>query len=465
MLTGEPIPVEKSAGDRVTGGTLNKNGSFDFTVDRTGGETTLAQVVAMVAEAQRSRAPIQGLADAVAGYFVPVVILIAIIAFVVWWLIGPAPAFSYAVVAAVSVLIIACPCALGLATPISIMVATGRGAQAGVLIKNAAALERMAHVDTVVVDKTGTLTEGRPKLAGLDIAGGFTESELLHLAASIEAGSEHPLAEAIVRAATERDVKTVKAVDFTAITGEGVKAGIEGRLVLLGNQRLMEGAKVEITALAAKAEARRTNGETVMYLAVDGQLAGLVAVIDPIKASSAAAITALHGLGLKIVMATGDNVTTAKAVAGSLGIDEVHAGVLPEDKKRLIAEMQAAGRKVVMAGDGVNDAPALAQADVGIAMGAGADVAMESAGMTLLKGDLIGVVRARRLAKATLRNIKENLIFAFGYNVLGVPLAAGVLYPVFGLLLSPVIAALAMSLSSVSVVGNALRLRGVKLDR
>jgi Cu+-exporting ATPase len=465
MLTGEPIPVEKSAGDRVTGGTLNKNGSFDFTVDRTGGETTLAQVVAMVAEAQRSRAPIQGLADAVAGYFVPVVILIAIIAFAVWWLIGPAPAFSYAVVVAVSVLIIACPCALGLATPISIMVATGRGAQAGVLIKNAAALERMAHVDTVVVDKTGTLTEGKPKLAGLDVAAGFAESELLHLAASIEAGSEHPLAEAIVQAAADRKVKTVKAGDFAAITGEGVKASIDGRSVLLGNQRLMEDAKVVITTLAAKAEARRTNGETVMYLAVDGQLAGLVAVIDPIKASSAVAIEALHELGLKIVMATGDNLTTAKAVAGSLGIDEVHAGVLPEDKKRLIAEMQAAGRKVVMAGDGVNDAPALAQADVGIAMGAGADVAMESAGMTLLKGDLIGVVRARRLAKATLRNIKENLIFAFGYNVLGVPLAAGVLYPVFGLLLSPVVAALAMSLSSVSVVGNALRLRRVKLDR
>ena len=464
MLTGEPIPVEKSVGDRVTGGTLNKNGSFDFTVDRTGSETTLAQVVAMVAEAQRSRAPIQGLADAVSGYFVPAVILIATVAFAVWWLVGPDPAFSYAVVAAVSVLIIACPCALGLATPISIMVATGRGAQAGVLIKNSAALERMAHVDTVVVDKTGTLTEGKPVLAGLDTVEGFNESDLLHLAASIEAGSEHPLAEAILRAAADRSLKPSKSVDFAAITGQGVAALIDNRRVLLGNQRLMEGAKVDITALAARAEARRANGETVMHLAVDGRLAGLIAVIDPIKPSSAAAIRALHDLGLKIVMATGDNITTAKAVAGSLGIDEVHAGVLPEDKKRIIAEMQAAGRKVAMAGDGVNDAPALAQADVGIAMGAGADVAMESAGMTLLKGDLIGVVRARRLAKATLRNIKENLVFAFGYNVLGVPLAAGVLYPLLGILLSPVIAALAMSLSSISVVTNALRLRGIDLD-
>jgi P-type Cu+ transporter len=464
LLTGEPVPVEKIEGDRVTGGTLNGTGSFDMRVDRTGAETTLSQVVAMVASAQRSRAPIQALADTVAGYFVPAVILVAVLAFIAWYMFGPAPQLAYALVAAVTVLIIACPCALGLATPISIMVATGRGAQAGVLVRNAAALERLAAVDTIVVDKTGTLTEGKPKLTGVEVAGEFDKDEVLRLATSLEAGSEHPLAAAILRGAEERGLKPEKIEDFEAVTGQGVKGRIGARALLLGNQRLMQGTGIDVAPLAASAQAKRRQGETVMFLGVDGKLAGLVAVSDPIKVTAAEAIAKLHALGLKIVMATGDNEITAKAVAAKLGIDAVHAGLRPEDKLTLIESLQRKGEVVVMAGDGINDAPALARADVGIAMGTGADVAMESAGLTLLKGDLRGVVRAVKLARATMGNIKQNLFFAFAYNALGVPIAAGVLYPTFGILLSPIIAAAAMSFSSVSVVGNALRLRNVDLD-
>jgi P-type Cu+ transporter len=464
MLTGEPIPVEKTAGERVTGGTLNGSGSFDMRVDRTGEQTTLAQVVEMVASAQRSRAPIQALADTVAGYFVPAVILVAVLAFIAWYMFGPAPQLAHALVAAVTVLIIACPCALGLATPISIMVATGRGAQSGVLVRNAAALERLAAVNTLVVDKTGTLTEGKPALTGVEPAPSFEPDEVLRLAASLEAGSEHPLAAAILRGAEERGLKPEKTEGFDSVTGQGVTGRIGGRSMLLGNQRLMQGAGIDVAPLAASTEARRKNGETVMFLGVDGKLAGLVAVADPIKGTAAEAIAKLHALGLKIVMATGDNETTAKAVAARLGIDQVRAGMRPEDKLTLIDDLQRKGRVVTMAGDGINDAPALAKADVGIAMGTGADVAMESAGLTLLKGDLRGVVRAVNLARATMRNIKQNLFFAFVYNALGVPIAAGVLYPAFGILLSPIIAAAAMSFSSVSVVGNALRLRKIDLD-
>ena len=464
MLTGEPIPVEKTLRDRVTGGTLNGRGSFDMRVDRTGAETTLAQVVAMVAEAQRSRAPIQDLADTVSGYFVPAVIAVAVLAFVAWFVFGPAPQLAYALVGSVTVLIIACPCALGLATPISIMVATGRGAQGGVLVRNAASLERLASVNTLIADKTGTLTEGKPALTGVEIAPGFKPDEVLLLAASLEAGSEHPLAAAILRGAEQRGLKPGKVEDFEAVTGQGVKGGVGGHMAALGNARLMESFGVDVTPLAKAAEARRKQGETVMFLGADGKLAGLVAVADPIKTTAAEAIAKLHRLGLKIVMATGDNETTAKAVAARLGIDEVHAGLRPEDKLTLIDDLQRKGQVVAMAGDGINDAPALAKADVGIAMGTGADVAMESAGLTLLKGDLRGVVRGVKLARATMRNIKQNLFFAFVYNALGVPIAAGALYPFFGILLSPIIAAAAMSLSSVSVVGNALRLRNADLD-
>jgi P-type Cu+ transporter len=464
MLTGEPIPVEKTKGDRVTGGTLNGTGSFDMRVDRTGAETTLAQVVEMVASAQRSRAPIQRLADTVSGYFVPAVVAVAIIAFIAWYFWGPTPQLAHALVAAVAVLIIACPCALGLATPISIMVATGRGAQAGVLVRNAAALERLAAVDTLILDKTGTVTEGKPALTGVEPAPGFDADEVLKLAASLEAGSEHPLAAAILRGAEERSIKLAKVADFDSVTGQGVKGRIDGKPVLFGNQRLMQGAGIDAVPLAFSAEARRKQGETVMFLGADGKLAGLVAVADPVKAGAAEAIAKLHRLGLKLVMATGDNATTAHAVAAKLGIDEMRASLRPEDKLNLIADLQRQGRIVAMAGDGINDAPALAKADVGIAMGTGADVAMESAGLTLLKGDLRGVVRGVKLARATMHNIKQNLFFAFVYNALGVPVAAGVLYPAFGILLSPIIAAAAMSLSSVSVVGNALRLRNVDLD-
>ena len=464
MLTGEPIPVEKTAKDRVTGGTVNGNGSFDMRVDRTGAATTLAQVVEMVAAAQRSRAPIQALADTVSGYFVPAVVLVAILSFIAWFFLGPSPQLAYALVAAVTVLIIACPCALGLATPISIMVATGRGAQAGVLIRNAAALERLAKVDTIIADKTGTLTEGKPALTGVEAANGFTEDEVLGLAASLEAGSEHPLAAAILRGAEARGLKPSKVTDFAAVTGQGVKGRMGETDAALGNARLMQAFGIAVGPLAQAAEARRKRGETVMFLAASGELAGIVAVADPIKETAAEAIRKLHAQGLSIVMATGDNETTAKAVAAELGIDEVHAGLRPEEKLALIESLQNKGATVAMAGDGINDAPALARADVGIAMGTGADVAMESAGLTLLKGDLRGVVRAVNLARATMRNIKQNLFFAFVYNALGVPIAAGVLYPAFGILLSPIIAAAAMSFSSVSVVGNALRLRNLDLD-
>jgi len=463
MLTGEPVPVEKVAGDRVTGATLNGKGSLVIEADRVGKDTMLAQIVEMVAAAQRSRAPIQKVADAVAGIFVPAVIAIALAAFVAWAIWGPDPALTYALVSAIAVLIIACPCALGLATPMSIMTATGRGAQAGVLIKNAEALERFAKVDMLVLDKTGTLTEGKPKLVDVAAEDGFEADDVLRLAASLERGSEHPLAEAIVRGAEGRGLKLANAEDFDAVTGKGVTGRVDGRKVALGNAKLLAELGVEASVNAADADMRRDRGETVMYVVIDGKVAGVIAVADPIKASTPEALKALHGLGFRIVMATGDNARTAKAVAEKLGIDEVRADVLPEDKARIVKELQAAGRSVAMAGDGVNDAPALAQADVGIAMGTGADVAIESAGLTLVKGDLNGIVRARRLAEATMRNIRQNLFFAMVYNAAGVPIAAGVLYPAFGLLLSPMFAAAAMSLSSVSVIGNALRLRATRL--
>jgi P-type Cu+ transporter len=465
MLSGESIPVEKVPGDEVTGATINGTGSLVIEAQRVGADTTLSQIVEMVANAQRSRAPIQKLADAVAGLFVPTVIAIAIIAFVAWSIWGPAPAYAYALVAAIAVLIIACPCALGLATPVSIMTATGRGAQAGVLIKNAEALERFAKVDTLIVDKTGTLTRGKPELVAVLPEDGHDEAEVLRLAASLERGSEHPLAEAIVAGAEARGVELVDAADFEAVTGKGVKGTVDGRRVALGNAKMMAELGLETRRLGETANARRDEGETVMFVVVDERIAGLVSVADPVKETTPGALRALHALGFRIVMATGDNERTAKAVAAKLGIDEIRADVLPEDKARIITEMQAEGRKVAMAGDGVNDAPALAQADVGIAMGTGADVAIESAGFTLVKGDLNGIARARRLSLATMRNIRQNLFFAFVYNAAGVPVAAGILYPYFGILISPMFAAAAMSLSSVSVIGNALRLRGVRLDR
>ncbi len=463
MLTGEPVPVEKSAGDPVTGATINGTGSFVMAAERVGADTVLSRIVDMVAQAQRSRAPIQKLADQVAGYFVPTVVVVAVVAFTAWSIWGPAPAMAYALVAAVSVLIIACPCALGLATPMSIMTATGRGAQAGVLIKNAEALERFAKVDTLIVDKTGTLTEGKPKLVAVLPEEGIEESELLRMAASLERGSEHPLAEAIVAGAEARNISLSKAEGFQAIPGKGVKARIEGKVAALGNAKLIADMGLDVGRSGDVANRRRDQGETVMFVVVEGRLAGLVSVADPVKETTTEALKALRAEGLRIVMATGDNERTAKAVAARLGIDEIRADVLPEDKVRIVKDLQAQGAKVAMAGDGVNDAPALAQADVGIAMGTGADVAIESAGLTLVKGDLNGIVRARRLAHATMRNIGQNLFFAFIYNAAGVPIAAGVLFPVFGILLSPMVAAAAMSLSSVSVVGNALRLRSVKL--
>jgi Cu+-exporting ATPase len=463
MLTGEPLPVEKAQGDDVTGATINGSGSLVIEARRVGADTVLSQIVGMVAEAQRSRAPIQKLADQVAGVFVPAVVGVAVLAFVAWSIWGPSPAMAYALVAAVAVLIIACPCALGLATPMSIMTATGRGAQAGVLIRNAEALERFAKVDILIVDKTGTLTLGKPKLAAVLPEEGVAEDDLLRLAAALERGSEHPLAEAIVAGAAARGLDLPKTEDFEAITGKGVKGRVDGKSVALGNGKLLDLLGVAARAATAEADARRDQGETVMFVVIEGKLAGLVSVADPVKETTPAALKALHGEGLRIVMVTGDNERTARAVAGRLGIDEVRADVLPEEKARIVKEFQAAGARVALAGDGVNDAPALAQADVGIAMGTGADVAIESAGITLVKGDLTGIVRARRLAQATMRNIRQNLFFAFAYNAAGVPIAAGVLYPVFGLLLSPMIAAAAMSLSSVSVVGNALRLRRVKL--
>ncbi|SEO18594.1 Cu+-exporting ATPase [Pseudorhodobacter antarcticus] len=463
MLTGEAMPVEKGPGDTVTGATINKNGSLVIEAGKVGADTVLAQIVAMVSNARRSRAPIQGMADRVAAVFVPAVVGVAIFAFVMWMIFGPEPVLVYAIASAVSVLIIACPCALGLATPISITTAAGRGAQAGVLIKDAEALERMAGVDTLIVDKTGTLTMGKPKLTDTVALGDVSEADILSLAAALERGSEHPLAEAIVEGAEAQGATRQEAADFEAITGKGVRGTVGGRAVALGNTAMMQDMGLETTQAEEKADALREMGKTAMFVAVDGVLAGIVAVADPIKDSTAQAIKELHAQGLRVIMATGDNARTAQAVAATLGIDEVRAGVLPEDKKKLIDDLRKQGHKIAMAGDGVNDAPALAAADVGIAMGTGADVAMESAGITLLGGDLMGIVRARKLARATLRNIKQNLFFAFAYNAFGVPIAAGLLYPVTGLLLSPMIAAAAMSLSSVSVITNALRLRRVDL--
>jgi len=463
MISGEAVPVEKVAGDQVIGATLNGTGSLVIEARRVGRDTMLSRIVEMVASAQRSRAPIQKVADSVAGLFVPVVIGVAALAFVGWAVWGPAPSLAYALVSAIAVLIIACPCALGLATPMSIMTATGRGAQAGVLIRNAEALERFATVDTLIVDKTGTLTEGKPRLVAVLPEAGFDEADVLRLAASLERGSEHPLADAIVKGAETRGLALTDAQDFEAITGKGVTGMVEGRSVALGADALLADLEVDPGALAAKADARRDEGETVVFLVVDGVIAGMLAVADPIKETTAAALKDLHGLGFRIVMATGDNARTAKAVAARLGLDDVRADVLPADKARIVKDLQAEGRKVAMAGDGVNDAPALAQADVGIAMGTGADVAIESAGFTLLKGDLRGIARARRLSLATMRNIRQNLFFAMIYNAVGVPVAAGALYPFLGLLISPMFAAAAMSLSSVSVVSNALRLRSVKI--
>ncbi len=462
MITGEPVPVEKVEGDRVTGGTINKNGTLAVRATQVGADTVLSQIVEMVAGARRSRAPIQGLADKVSSIFVPTVVVIAIIAFGVWLWAGPEPALAFAIASAVSVLIIACPCALGLATPISITTAAGRGAQAGVLIKDAEALERMARVDTVIVDKTGTLTEGKPRLTDV-VAFHGDEAEVLGLAAALERGSEHPLAEAIVSGAKDRGLTPENAQDFEAVTGKGVHGTVAGRRVALGNAAMMTDLGLSTDEAEAEADTLRADGKTAMFVAVDGTLAGIVAVADPIKETTEAAIRDLHALGLTVIMATGDNRRTAEAVAGKLGIDEVRAGVLPEDKQKLVEELRAKGKSVAMAGDGVNDAPALAAADVGIAMSTGADVAVESAGITLMRGDLVGLVRARKLAVATLRNIKQNLFFAFVYNAAGVPVAAGVLYPLTGLLLSPMIAAAAMSLSSVSVITNALRLRRIDL--
>ncbi len=463
MISGEPVPVEKVEGDKVTGATINGTGSLVMEAERVGADTMLSQIVEMVANAQRSRAPIQKLADSVAGLFVPAVIGIAILAFIAWAIWGPAPALAYALVSAVAVLIIACPCALGLATPMSIMTATGRGAQAGVLIKNAEALERFAGVDTLIVDKTGTLTVGKPKLVAVLPEPGHDEAEVLRLAASLERGSEHPLAEAIVGGAEEREIDFAKATAFEAITGKGVMGVVDGKAVALGNMKLVADLGLDGGGLTETANTLRDGGATVMFVIVESAIAGLVSVADPVKETTPDALRALHRQGFRVVMATGDNERTARAVAGRLGIDEIRAEVLPEDKARIIRELQEGGRKVAMAGDGVNDAPALAQADVGIAMGTGADVAIESAGFTLVKGDLNGIVRARRLARATMRNIKQNLFFALVYNASGVPVAAGVLFPFFGILISPIFAAAAMSLSSVSVVGNALRLRSVRI--
>jgi Cu+-exporting ATPase len=463
MVTGESIPVSKQAGDAVIGATLNGQGSLLMRAEHVGGDTLLAQIVQMVGEAQRSRAPIQKLADVVAGYFVPAVVLVALLAFLAWLAWGPEPRLAYAVINAVAVLIIACPCALGLATPMSIMVGTGRGASAGVLIKNAEALEVLEKVDTLVLDKTGTLTEGRPALVQVLPAPGFAADELLGLVAAVERGSEHPLGEAILRGAEERGLAIAGAEGFHAHSGKGVSARVAGRTVALGSSAFLVESGIDTEPLSSRAEEFRGQGQTVMFAAVDGRLAGLFCVSDPIKETTAEAVTALHGEGIELVMLTGDNRRTADAVAARLRIDRVEAEVLPDEKARIVIQLQQQGRVVAMAGDGINDAPALAQADVGIAMGTGADVAMESAGITLVKGDLRGIVRARRLSRATMRNIRQNLFFAFVYNSLGVPVAAGVLYPFFGLLLSPMIAAAAMSFSSVSVISNALRLRNMKL--
>ena len=463
MITGEPIPVEKQAGDSLTGATVNGTGALVMEAKRVGSETLLAQIVRMVSEAQRSRAPIQNLADLVAGYFVPAVVTVSVITFIIWALWGPKPSMAFALVNAIAVLIIACPCALGLATPMSIMVATGKGATMGVLFKNAEAIEHMRKVDTLVVDKTGTLTEGKPRVVSVRPAKGYDENQLLQFAASLERASEHPLAAAIVAGAEERNIELASAEEFESVTGKGVRARVKNRHVELGNRKLMEESGVDVGVLLDNAEALRRDGQTAMFVAVDGAPAGLLGVADPIKNTTPDAIRHLHGQGIRIVMLTGDSRTTAGAVAEKLGIDDVIAEVLPEDKHKKVKDLQNEGRFVAMAGDGINDAPALAQAHVGIAMGTGTDVAMESAGVTLVKGDLGGIVKARMLSQATIKNIKQNLFFAFVYNSLGIPIAAGILYPFVGILLSPIIAAAAMSFSSVSVVGNALRLRSVHI--
>ena len=463
MISGEPIPVEKPAGARVTGGTINTTGTLLVRAERVGSDTLLAQIVRMVGEAQRSRAPIQRLADRIAAWFVPAVVAIAVAAFVAWSVWGPAPRFAHALVAGVAVLIIACPCALGLATPMAIMVGTGRGATAGVLVKNAEALERLERVDTLVVDKTGTLTEGKPKLMAVVPLGASSEADALRLAAAIEQPSEHPLANAIVGAARERRIDVPRADDFRSVPGKGIIARVGAKAVALGNAAMMQDAGVAIESAAAPANELRQRGHTVMFLAVDGALAALLGVADPVKATAAAAIEALHADGLRIVMVTGDNRLTAETVAAQLGIDDVRADVLPAEKRAVVQTLQASGRTVAMAGDGVNDAPALAEAAVGIAMGTGTDVAIESAGITLVQGDLRGIVRARRLSRATMRNIRQNLWLAFVYNAVGVPVAAGVLYPFTGMLISPIWASAAMTFSSVSVIGNALRLRRARL--
>ncbi len=463
MITGESMPVTKEAESRVIGGTMNQTGSFIIEARNVGKDSMLSRIVHMVAEAQRSRAPIQRLADTVSGWFVPAVIAVAVIAFIVWLIYGPEPSFTYALIAAVSVLIIACPCALGLATPMSIMVGVGRGAQAGVLIKNAESLERMEKIDTLVIDKTGTLTEGKPKVVKIVAAHGFNEDQILTLAAALEQGSEHPLAHAIVKAAQEKNLKFPKAQDFDSPTGKGVVGTVDGQSVALGNIKLMDDLKIDSKPLSAQADELRGDGATVIFIAVQGQAAGLLAIADPIKETTPDAIKALKEMNIRIVMLTGDNRITAEAVARKLGITEVEAEILPEDKSRIVKKLQGEGRIVAMAGDGTNDAPALAAAEIGIAMGTGTDVAMESAGITLLKGDLMGIVKARRLSSGVMQNIRQNLFFAFIYNAAGVPIAAGVLYPTFGLLLSPMIAAAAMALSSVSVIVNSLRLKSVRL--
>ena len=463
MVTGEPVPVEKESGARVTGGTVNGTGSVVMRAERVGGDTLLAQIVRMVSEAQRSRAPIQKLADRIAAWFVPAVVLVSILAFAAWSVWGPEPRLALALVSAVAVLIIACPCALGLATPMAIMVGTGRGAQAGVLIKNAEALEHLEDVDTVVVDKTGTLTEGKPKLSDVVVAEGFEKDVVLRLAAGLEQGSEHPLAAAIVNGARERGIRVPDSSDFESHTGKGVTGTVERHTVTLGNLALMQDRRIDVSGIAGRADELRREGATVMFVAIDGKLSGLLEVVDPVKASTAEAIEMLHREGLRIVMLTGDNRTTAEAVARRLGLDDVRADVLPAQKREVVQQLQREGRRVAMAGDGINDAPALAEAAVGIAMGTGTDVAMESAGITLVKGDLRGIARARRLSRATMRNVRQNLFLAFVYNALGVPVAAGLLYPALGILISPIWASAAMTLSSVSVIGNALRLRRVEL--
>ena len=463
LVTGESMPVTKTVGDKVIGGTMNQSGGFIMRADKVGRDTVLAQIVQMVAQAQRSRAPIQRLADQVSAWFVPAVIAAALLAFVVWSIWGPEPRFTYGLIAAVSVLIIACPCALGLATPMSIMVGVGRGAQSGVLIKSAEALERMEKVDTLVVDKTGTLTEGKPSVVAIKTANGVSEADLLRLTASLERSSEHPLAAAIVRAANERGLTLGAVENFDSPVGKGVTGSVDGRKLVIGNQRIMTEASIDTAGLSGAADEMRKEGATAIFVALDGKAAGIIAIADPIKATTPAAIAALKDAGIRVVMLTGDNRTTAQAVAAKLGITDVEAEVLPEDKGKIVARFRSQGRVVAMAGDGVNDAPALAAADVGIAMGTGTDVAMESAGVTLLKGDLNGIVRARHLSAATMANIRQNLFFAFIYNAAGVPIAAGVLYPFLGILLSPIIAAAAMALSSVSVIGNALRLNRVRL--